>query len=608
MNQALVSAGELLARPTSTKSHTVDMQQLVVSAAKKQDGQYIVVSRYGDDQWQFTGGTTNTPRKIIDFATLPVCFQADAKAMFYRYILKGREGLNKPAVHTIIYLFNSIGHFLKWLSEKRVTELSGITPLHCLNYVHHCKQYKKANGQGLGIGALKLRFIAVEAVYELSQYTDNPMPGHPWPESSAWILSGSSKEPILGKTLSIPDNILTPLFQQSWELVGNSNHLFNLRDNKDRIEELGWTEGLAKLNERLLDLRSACYIVLAVTSGCRNHELAYIKNDPDNPDPAKRRPWYSTQDDEGISYWWLRSRSDKTYTGDTEWMIPDKAVEALRVMERWAKPFQEQIQDEIKDRVANNPHDPQILEASRHRHALFLGKTSESGLVRTLSNGSWNMALRNFALRCGLEIKLNSHMFRKTFAVYAAKSPYGDLVYMRDHFKHWTLDMQVLYAMNEHQDIDLYGEVLAAKEDIKVGIVEHWLDRETLLTGGAANKIRQYRESSPELKVFETRKQMAEAISEQVHIRAASHVWCINDTAGCKSQGLIDRTNCVDCENSVIDDTKKAVWQGIYQQQLELLEIKDIGQAAIERVRRDVDKAAGVLAELGIETTSKALP
>lgn len=179
---------------------------------------------------------------------------------------------------------------------------------------------------------------------------------------------------------------------------------------------------------------------------------------------------------------------------------------------------------------------------------------------------------------------------------------------MRDHFKHWSLDMTTLYAMNEHQDIDLYGEVLAAKEDIKMVIVEHWLDQETMLTGDAANKIRQYRESAPELKVFETRKQMAEAISEQVHIRGAAHVWCINDTAGCKSQGLVDRVRCADCENSVIDDTKKTIWQGIYQQQLELLEIDDIGQAAKARVRRDVDKAAGVLAELGIETTFKAVP
>lgn len=608
MNPSFDSTGELLARPTAITGESEATNHWVVSAIKQQDGQYIVVSRYGDTQWQLIGGATNTNRKIIDFTTLPECFQAEAKGMFYRFILKGREGRGKPMAGTVDTTFNCVGLFLKWLSGKQVTTLSGITPLHCINYVHHCKRYKKANGQGLGVSALNLRYFAVEAIYELSQYTNTPMQVHPWPESSAWLLSGSNKEPKLGKTQCIPDDMLAILFQKAWELIDSAEYLLNLRDNKDRLVELGWTEGLAKLNKRLQDLRSACYIVLAITSGCRNHELAYIKNDPENPDPGKRHPWYSTQDDEGIRYWWLRSRSDKTHIGDTEWMIPEKAVEALKVMERWAIPYQRQIEDEIKDREANNPHDPQIIEAIRHRHVLFLGRANKLGLVRTLSNQTWNIALRNFAQRCGLDIKLTSHQFRKTFAVYTAKSPYGDLLYLRDHFKHWSLDMTTLYALNEHQDFDLYGEVLAAKEDIKIGIVEHWLDQETLLTGGSANKIKQYRESIPELKVFETRKQMAEAISEQVHIRATAHVWCINDTAGCKSQGLINRTNCVDCENSVIDDTKKTVWQGIYQQQLELLEIDDIGQAAKARVLRDVEKVARVLTDLGMKTIHKVSP
>jgi integrase len=608
MNPSVVNAGELLARPTTIREDVEATKQWVVSAIKQQDGQYIVISRYGDDQWLLPGGATNTAQKIIDFTRLPECFRADAKAMFYRYILKGREGIGKPMAGTVVKNFKGVGRFLKWLSEKHVIELSGITSLHCLNYVHHCKQYKKTNGQSLAAATLTHQFIAVETVYELSQHTNNPMPGHPWPESSACHLSGYYKDLREGKTQSIPDDMLVKLFQKAWELLESADYLLSLRDNNGRLEELGWIHGLKKLNMRLQDLCTACYIILAVTSGCRNHELAYLKNDPNHPDPTKRHPWYSTIDDEGIRYWWMRSRSDKTHTGDTEWMIPAKAVEALRVMERWALPYQEEIENEITMLTANNPHDPQIIEAKRHCHALFLGKSNNPSLVRTLPYHAWNYALKKFARCCGLDFTITTHMFRKTFAVYAAKSPYGDLVYLRDHFKHWSLDMTALYAMNEHQDIDLYGEVLAAKEDIKIGIVEHWLDQETLLTGGAAKNIRLYREHTPELKLFENRKQMAEAVSEQVHIRATAHVWCINDTAGCKSQGLIDRTNCVDCENSVIDDTKKAVWQGIYQQQLELLEIDDFGQAAKVRVYRDVEKVAGVLADLGVETNHKVSP
>jgi hypothetical protein len=41
--------------------------------------------------------------------------------------------------------------------------------------------------------------------------------------------------------------------------------------------------------------------------------------------------------------------------------------------------------------------------------------------------------------------------------------------------------------------------------------------------------------------------------------------------------------------------TPKTVWQGIYKQQLELLGIDDIGQAAKAQVCRDVEKAVDTL-------------
>ena len=603
MSMVVVSAGELLNRPSSVARQEGNLDHLVISASKQKDGTYIVVSRYGDDRWQLVGGATNAiaSSKTIKFDRVPACFKAETKAMLYRYIFKGREGLGKPSILTVQQTFNSIVTFLTWLAKRSVTTLSAITPLHCINYAQDCKAYRKSNGEGLSVGMVKHRLIAVEAVHELSQFTQSRMPHHPWPESSSWIISGSHNETIKGKTPVIPEIFLAHLFKRSWEIIERGQFLLTLRDNKDNLKTLGWHEGRRKLNEALTDLRTACYIVLATTSGCRNHELAYLKNNPAHPDPAQRHPWYSTEDDEGVRYWWMRSRSDKTGAGNTEWMIPEPAVEALKIMEQWAAPYQAIIEEEIQQRKHDNPHDPEIIKARRHRNALFLGTTKHTGLTRTVSNLTWNQTLTKFARKLGLDMKLNSHMFRKTFAAYAAKSPYGDLVYLRDHFKHWTLDMTALYALNEHQDIDLYDEVLSAKEGIKIGIVEHWLDEETLLTGGAAEKIKRYRASTQELKVFETRKQMAEAISDQVHIRGAGHVWCINDTAGCKGHGFVDRTRCADCDNSVIDDTKKAVWQGIYEQQLELIHIDDIGQGAKERVQRDLARAKTVLNELGAD-------
>lgn len=601
MNAAVISSGELLGRPSSIVVHKSDMDDIVVSASTMENGDYVVVTRYGDTVWQLIGGTTNSRRnsKMINFNTVPDWYRSDIKAVFYRYMLKGREGSVKPAPSTIKQVFSSINKFLKWIQRSSVRNISEITSVHCINYARHCHDYRKPNGKALDQRSIKHLLDAVEALYELSQYSNTPIKQHPWPESSTLDLSGAKGAIAESKTPIIPDEDMVKLFQSSLNLVSQGNHYLDLLDNRDTLKELGWNKGFRKLQEKVTDLRTACYIVLAISSGCRNHELAYLKNNPLHPDPSKRHPWYSTVDEDGIQYWWMRSRSEKTYAGDTEWMINEKAVEALQIMERWAAPYQEHLEKEINERERLNPHDPELIEAKQHRNALFLGKSKLHGLTRTISNSVWNEHLRNFAKKYGINFTPKSHMFRRKFAVYAAKSPYGNLVYLRDHFKHWNLSMTSLYALNESQDLDLYDEILSAKEDVELKIVEHWLDQETMITGGAASKIKQYRRDTPELKVFETRKQMAEAISDHVHIRGAGHVWCINDTAGCKGQGLVDRTPCADCDNSVIDDTKKAVWHGIYEQQIELLNVDDIGHGAKERVNRDLARAKTVLNELG---------
>ncbi|MDB5935350.1 MAG: hypothetical protein JWQ01_2694 [Massilia sp.] len=49
--------------------------------------------------------------------------------------------------------------------------------------------------------------------------------------------------------------------------------------------------------------------------------------------------------------------------------------------------------------------------------------------------------------------------YKRLTACYAARSQFGDLRYLRDHFKHWSLDMTLGYAMNESQEMELYLEI-----------------------------------------------------------------------------------------------------------------------------------------------------
>jgi hypothetical protein len=66
------------------------------------------------------------------------------------------------------------------------------------------------------------------------------------------------------------------------------------------------------------------------------------------------------------------------------------------------------------------------------------------------------------------------------------------------------------------------------------------------------------------------------------------------------STSSVEKTRCSGCDNAVIDDRKKTIWQGIYKQQIELKEISDIGPAGKARIVRDIERCEHVLKELGI--------
>jgi integrase len=295
-------------------------------------------------------------------------------------------------------------------------------------------------------------------------------------------------------------------------MVLNGDALLDIRDEMElvkgaeeysdsqRVEEAlkhylrsqGWVDGIGAFRKSLRDLRTACYIVVASVSGCRNHELALLQSGA----------CYSTvesvggtvENDETITYWWMRSQSLKTGEGHTEWMVPEAAVTALGVMDRWAKPYQARIEAEIALRRAADPLDPEIEEARQHIKSVFLAATRQkSNEIRTMSGQAWGLRLKAFAKKCGVNWNLATHQFRRKFANYSAHSQFGDLRYLREHFKHWSMDMTLGYALNESQEMGLYIEIQDELDDIKAGLVDSWLQPDELLAGGYGAKIMAWR-------------------------------------------------------------------------------------------------------------------
>lgn len=608
-------------QPASTLGLPETERDALIINAVQVDGRWVILSQYGDDIWQLNGFTINVSKadKLLDFSKIPETFRSVMKAMVYRYLRRGRKVRRPPKGSTLRNFFINAQLFARYLQALNIPSFGAVTPMTCATYVASCRKYRQKgrfNGELLSKRSLANRFMAVEAIYELSQFTDDPMVQEPWSGSSSMSMAGlCSQQTHDCKTPLIPDTEFCILFEQAYQRIERGDALLDLRDFLDAftakrkgksqgainiakaryLKACGWVGGMWTFNKAIGDLRTSCYIVLASTSGCRNHELANLHSGAH----------YRTQDDEGTVYHWMRSRSDKTDAGMHSWMIPAAAVRALRVMERWAAPFQAMVDAEIVSRRRINAGDPEVAELQKHRSALFLGKFKcKGGRVRTLSLQTWNINLKAFAKSCGLDWDLNTHHFRRKFANYAAHSRFGDLRYLKEHFAHQSMDMTLSYAMDEtwgqHLDLDLYMDIQDELEDIKIGVVDSWLG-DAPLAGGYGESIKRWQRDPQNLLIFKDRASMLKSIAESTNIRSNGHAWCTADNDGCVGNTL-ERTRCGSgCNNAVIGQPHAAIYKHLYDHLKELLDCGGIGEGGRQRVLRDLRRCRDVLLQLGIE-------
>lgn len=592
-----------------------------VVSTRKVNGEFVVLSRYGDPKWRLIGQPTNkaASEHFVDFDTLPANWQETMKAILWHYMCRGREGKKRPSSRAVMKLLGDSRPFLRHLERLNIIRLADVTRFACSLFVESCRQHRQAMhsvspGKPLKPSSLMHLLGAVETLHELSQHTGDAMPAQPWPGTSATHLAGLTGHGTGyrgGKTPLIPDDVFASLFQQAWSLVAAADDLLDIRDEililrrdsgrktiaeRRFVRSQGWGD-MFEFNNAVLDLRIACYIVIASLSGCRNHELCFVQ----------RGACFSTEAADGEdgdlqTYWWMRSLSTKTAEGHTEWMVPEAVVTALTVMERWSFPYRDEIDHEIDVRRIADPLDPEIAEAYLHRNAVFLGKVPKKGNeVRTMAISMWNKSLKKFASDRGIGWSLATHQFRRKFANYAARSQFGDLRYLRSHFKHWSMDMTLGYALNESQEIALYSEIQMEIESIKENVVDGWLQPGTALSGGYGRNIMRWRGSMP-VTIFRDHHQMVRALAESTAIRSNGHAWCTADDNRCIGNDL-ERTRCGGCDNAVIGPQHAALYTGLHDHLQEVLACDDIGEGGRNMVSRDMQRCRSVLEDLVQVTT-----
>jgi len=567
---------------TATELTKRERAEIIISAIREDTGERLILSRYGDLVWElwpfFEQSNRAASEQFIDWRRMDAEFRDVAKAVLYRYWMVGRPGSSRPNALTLRSAFFELAAFFRFLSSIGLGSLRDVRPLHISNYVHARKQEKLISRR-----ALTANLLYVELLYVFGDQHPHGLKFEPWGDSAAQETAGyvgkaRAKEVKDARTPLIPQAIVATLFSYAEGILRDADRLLDERD-------AGLRSPLR--DTALLLVRDACFFLLGILTGMRCEELVGIEIN------AGR-----TEERDGFVYNWIKSVEHKTKKGQVEYLVCSMGLEVLRVLERWSEPHRARLARELAILQADTRKVNRVERAKRihllrkNMNRLFLSNTG----YQTISGRTWGTNLKRFAGLAGVDWNLAPHQLRRTYAWTFVRHKLGNILLLKEQFKHSSIEMSQLYAANPMQDETLYDECLTELYEYKAQVVQTWLHDGEPLSGGAGKKIIVMRAHA-----YPNRAALIKETADKVSIRSTGHSWCLSQLAtGCGGQGLYERTQCGPCGSSVIDKTFMPIWQEIYDHQLELRgDAEDLGPGAVERVERDLARARAVLSDLG---------
>ena len=544
----------------------------------------------------FPAGTHDCS-KLLDFSKVPLKFVQSVKIAVLGFI-RGRRG-KTPRGKSIVSVYENMLPFLRFV-ENHTKSLNNINTLIFLNYVYSLKNLPSSTGKPLSPGAIKTRLMAVELLHELTEGSPDAMP-KPWPSSSAYLIAGgASVVNAYVKTSRIPDEILARLLKTSVNFLDSAHNLLELRayhhsnleknarylatpNSLANLKKAGFTGNLQDLKNTVSATLTACIIIILATSGIRSSELLSLKTDCN----------FSTTED-GETMCWIRGEAEGI---PRVWIVNKITHKATEIAAKITQNLRDKLALKINGLEESGADEYSLISARRNKDSIFLGLDTNGG-IQTFGNFAVNNRLKDFVQSINLTWNLASHQFRPTLAHYIVSSGHGDYRYAKEHFGHASLDMLISYTQHGDHDASLLEDVAFAYSEHKQSQVEHFLLETTPLTGGLAEPIHRYKAI---IKTYKNRLQMIKSIATNIYIRATSVGWCTNDKGNCIGGEGIEKTRCAKdggCVNFLADDTHLPAWREIEAQQLELIDLVDIGESGRARAMRDLERSRSVIAQL----------
>lgn len=567
--------------PATARESICPSDATVISSVLDGEGRGVVLSRFGDDRWElwpyFQQSNISPSAKKIDWRPIPTGLRAECKAVTYRYWTEGLPGMRRPVVRSVLHLVQRLRMLVRYLAMSGIGDWQELRPVHLAGYMHQRNKVDRVQA-----ATLAKELTAVEILHRFR--TPAGLTFTPWPGSSAmaqanWVRTG----PPQGTTPVVPEPVLKALFITAERVLAGADLMLDERDRGDRLT--GYDMGLNRV-------RDVCFFLIGLLTGMRCEEIVGIETG------AAR-----TEVRDSVTLHWVSSVEHKTKKGRVEYLMPALGHRVLAVMERWSEP----LRAELRALITRPALDAKALrrrgEAVADARRLFLGRGGAGRQIRALSGLACGERMQRLAEYARVDWQLRPHQLRRTYAWAFARHRLGNLLFLKEQFKHSSLSMTQLYAANPMQDDALYEDLFAEIANRKVELVEGWLNADQPLAGRAGEKIVKMRAHD-----FPDRAAMIRQTAEVVTIRSTGHAWCLAQDDGCGGAGLYEPTRCAGCADAVIDDGHRAVWRALHAHQTELLdEAAALGPATMQRVARDLKRSEAVLHALGWRPGSGAI-
>ncbi len=616
---------------------------LPVSIAIQPNGTPIVVSRYEDDTWDFypyiPQENLKYSNKVINWSlSLPdgrkltdpehSRLLESTKDFIWSLFSDPLEGNKRPKMTTLIGKFSYIQPLLRWmvsLGLNQFAQLDGQT----LNYVTIARRGVNGN-PNVNDTTLRDRLIIVEYIFIQRNKLKDALQVHPWPHETAQSLSGVKRGGVNRKptTKVIPDSIASKLAVAALEYVQNrsANILDAIQaasivtddkacigkqakvDARTLLARKAGYKGMLELKTEVIRLRTACYIIINMFTGIRDSEMMSL---------AENCITHGRSLDNTIDVIWLHGTIYKTGIRAKKWLVPPIVEEAVDVLTHLTAKMRNQLhheETELEELIASQTSEldqakklKRLNTVRNQKNKLFLSNATKFGnSISVLSGTKINVDLKRFCATLdirgdnGRPYLLHTHQFRRTYAQLIARAELGDLLVLRDHFGHWSIDMTTYYAdggADEYEvDTELLEMVSKEKMDRQIEIMGNYLGSDTPLANGD-HWMKIWRSS---VQTAANKEELIKEYAGTITLNGTGHSWCVGNArgTGCGGLCIFEAQMCVDCNYGIIGQEHRPVWEGIRNQQLEALALDDMGPGGHARAKEILESAEKVLNRL----------